>query len=109
MTEKRYKCDICKITIVESDLEDCLACPNCHSSMAVKEMCPNDTIECTHDILDGLAYCPICGEPCCPECKSHDVAQISRITGYLQEVGGWNAGKQQELKDRHRVNIPEGA
>jgi anaerobic ribonucleoside-triphosphate reductase len=33
------------------------------------------------------------------------VVQISRVTGYLQEVSGWNAGKQQELKDRARYTI----
>ena len=41
----------------------------------------------------------------CPECGSHDVVQISRVTGYLQEVSGWNAGKQQELKDRARYTV----
>jgi anaerobic ribonucleoside-triphosphate reductase len=41
----------------------------------------------------------------CPKCESHDVAQISRVTGYIQEVGGWNVGKQQELKDRKRYDV----
>jgi len=27
------------------------------------------------------------------------------VTGYLQEVSGWNAGKQQELKDRKRYTV----
>ena len=36
---------------------------------------------------------------------SHDVVQISRVTGYLQDVSGWNAGKQQELKDRVRYSV----
>jgi anaerobic ribonucleoside-triphosphate reductase len=31
--------------------------------------------------------------------------QISRVTGYLQDVAGWNAGKQQELKDRVRYSV----
>ncbi|MBP8676317.1 MAG: oxidoreductase, partial [Methanoculleus sp.] len=38
-------------------------------------------------------------------CGSHDVMQISRVTGYLQDVAGWNAGKQQELKDRVRYSV----
>jgi len=41
----------------------------------------------------------------CPECGSHDVVQISRVTGYMQDVAGWNAGKQQELKDRTHYSV----
>jgi len=108
MTEQKYKCHTCHIVIGESDLIGG-NCPKCESNFALKPMCENDTLACEHDIVDGLAYCPECGEPCCPECGCHDVSQISRVTGYLQEVSGWNAGKQQELKDRHRVNIPEDA
>ncbi len=40
----------------------------------------------------------------CPNCGSDDVDQISRITGYLQAVSGWNSAKRQELKDRKRYN-----
>ena len=29
----------------------------------------------------------------------------SRITGYYQNVSGWNKGKGRELKDRNRYNI----
>jgi anaerobic ribonucleoside-triphosphate reductase len=50
----------------------------------------------------------MCGEAVCPECGSHDVTQISRVTGYLQDVSGWNAGKQQELKDRTHYNAETG-
>jgi len=46
--------------------------------------------------------CPVCGSYMCPDCKNHAVEVISRITGYLQAVSGWNAGKRQELKERHR-------
>ena len=69
------------------------------------KMCPNDNNECGHDVIDGIAYCDLCGAPMCPECGCHDVSQISRVTGYLQEVAGWNAGKAQELKDRTRYTI----
>ncbi len=41
----------------------------------------------------------------CPKCGSHNVDYLSRITGYLQSVSGWNAGKKQELLDRNRVNL----
>ncbi|MHA1699651.1 MAG: anaerobic ribonucleoside-triphosphate reductase, partial [Promethearchaeota archaeon] len=43
----------------------------------------------------------------CSFCGSNDVEQYSRITGYYQAVSGWNAGKQQELKDRYRLSIDE--
>jgi len=109
MNEPKYKCHLCHLIIPETELEYGNACPKCHSSAAVKKMCKNDTNDCSHDVVDGLAYCPECGEAMCPVCECHDVAQISRVTGYLQEVSGWNSGKQQELKDRHRVNIIDGS
>ncbi|MCK4811705.1 MAG: hypothetical protein KAS74_05485 [Methanosarcinales archaeon] len=31
-----------------------------------------------------------------------NVEQLSRVTGYLQAVSGWNAAKRQELEDRKR-------
>jgi anaerobic ribonucleoside-triphosphate reductase len=34
------------------------------------------------------------------------VIQLSRVTGYIGDVKGWNAGKQQELKDRKRYDMP---
>jgi anaerobic ribonucleoside-triphosphate reductase len=44
----------------------------------------------------------------CPECGSHDVAQLTRITGYINDVAGFNNGKAQEVKDRVRSNIVQG-
>ncbi|KAF5416627.1 MAG: DNA polymerase [Candidatus Methanogaster sp.] len=38
----------------------------------------------------------------CPNCGSTNVEQLSRVTGYLQAVSGWNAAKKQELEDRKR-------
>lgn len=101
MTKKQYKCFICKIIIAENDLNEDGNCPICDG--VVKEMCPNDHCHCPHDIVDGVAYCSECGAPMCPICQSHDVSQVSRITGYLSDVSGWNTAKQQELKDRVRV------
>jgi ribonucleoside-triphosphate reductase (formate) len=40
----------------------------------------------------------------CPNCASEDVEHISRITGYLQAVSGWNGAKRQELSDRKRYD-----
>ena len=41
----------------------------------------------------------------CPKCNSTNVHVWSRITGYYQNVSGWNAGKLQELKDRRRYGV----
>ena len=102
----RYKCFTCNLIIDELSLVD-VNCPNCNIDLALKPMCSRDNITCNHDIVDSLAYCPDCGEPMCPICGCHDVSQISRITGYMGDVAGFNAGKAQELKDRHRVNISD--
>jgi hypothetical protein len=37
--------------------------------------------------------------------KGLDVEHITRVTGYMGKVKGWNPGKQQELKDRVRMNM----
>jgi anaerobic ribonucleoside-triphosphate reductase len=95
---RRFKCETCHHTFTETP-----PCPKCGSER-VEIMCPLDRVTCgTHpDPVSGIEYCPICGEGICPACGCHDVLQISRVTGYLQDVSGWNAGKQQELKDRTR-------
>ena len=56
-------------------------------------------------IVQGIEYCPICGHAMCPVCKNHNVEQLSRVTGYISSVGGWNDSKKQELKDRQRYQI----
>lgn len=43
----------------------------------------------------------------CPNCGSENVDQLSRVTGYIQAVSGWNNSKKQELKDRKRYEIGE--
>ncbi len=40
----------------------------------------------------------------CEKCHSKNLDYISRITGYLQSVSGWNEGKKQELLDRMRYS-----
>lgn len=61
-----------------------------------------------HDVNAGIAYCPECGAPICPKCHRHNVTQLSRVTGYVSSVGGWNEGKKQELKDRARYVVGIG-
>ncbi|UCG36492.1 MAG: anaerobic ribonucleoside-triphosphate reductase [Candidatus Bathyarchaeota archaeon] len=43
----------------------------------------------------------------CSRCGAgqEDLEHWSRITGYYQQLRGWNAGKVQEFKDRHRYTI----
>ncbi|NYZ80131.1 hypothetical protein H0N95_02675 [Candidatus Micrarchaeota archaeon] len=41
-------------------------------------------------------------ETTCIKCGSKNVDSWSRITGYLQDLEGWNRGKTQEFKDRFR-------
>ena len=59
---------------------------------------------CRRDQVGGILNCPICGEPMCPDCSNHSVTQLSRVTGYIQDVAGFNAGKKQELIDRTKYN-----
>jgi hypothetical protein len=37
--------------------------------------------------------------------NGRDVEHITRVTGYLSRVSGWNKGKTGELKDRDRIEI----
>ena len=101
--DRRYKCPVCHLVLSSADLIEG-RCPVCGEAEALRIMCPLDHTHCSHGVIESLAYCPLCGEPVCPECGSHDVAQMSRVTGYIQAVGGWNSGKRQELKDRSRYD-----
>jgi anaerobic ribonucleoside-triphosphate reductase len=72
-------------------------------------MCPADHLcTCIEDIHSGIKFCELCGDIICP-CGSHDNLGLSRITGYIQEVGnektGWNNGKKAELIQRQRYDI----
>jgi len=99
--DRRYKCPVCHLVLSPADLDEG-RCPVCGESAGLRIMCPLDHTHCPHAVVESLAYCPLCGEPVCPECGSHDVSQMSRVTGYMAAVSGWNRGKAQELKDRAR-------
>lgn len=92
-----FKCPRCFWIVSEQ------TCPICGENCS--PMCEQDTPSCQHEIVSGVAFCGKCGAAICPECGSHDVVQISRVTGYLQDVSGWNMGKVQELKDRKRYDL----
>ncbi len=97
MAPSRFRCHECLHVVRE---RPCPVCGNEHP----EPMCPRDHCHCNHPVVDGIASCPECSAAVCPRCGSHDVAQISRITGYLQAVSGWNSAKRQELKDRKKYN-----
>lgn len=61
--------------------------------------------KCTGDTVPNIAYCPVCGMAMCPVCKNHNVHQLSRVTGYIGNVSGWNEAKKQELKDRTHYDV----
>ena len=53
----------------------------------------------------------VCSEECAIEYEKslphtgRPIEHYSRITGYYQNVSGWNTGKKQELRDRIRYSI----
>jgi ribonucleoside-triphosphate reductase (formate) len=55
-----------------------------------------------------LTTCVSCGRTSrglhtsCQYCRSEEVEQITRITGYFTKLSSWNKGKIGELKDRYR-------
>jgi DNA-directed RNA polymerase subunit RPC12/RpoP len=105
--EQRYSCITCK-THFELEKTEKPICPLCGEKYIV-ERCARDPVggcHCALTIHAGrIAYCDICGAAICPQCGDHDVVQLSRVTGYLQAVEGWNGAKRQELKDRHRWEL----
>lgn len=58
-----------------------------------------------------LTVCKDCGKAegglhdSCGFCRSTNVDYVSRITGYMSSVSGWNAAKRQELEDRKRIQV----
>jgi len=61
--------------------------------------------KCNKEMVANTAECPLCGHPMCPDCGNHCVEQLSRVTGYLSTVSGWNESKKQEFEDRTRYDL----
>lgn len=64
-------------------------------------------LKCHREQVPLTGTCFMCGKPICPDCMNHVVEQVSRVTGYLSSVSGWNAAKRQEFLDRERYNLGE--
>jgi hypothetical protein len=64
--------------------------------------------KCHREMVPNTKECPLCGHPICPDCGNHVVDVISRVTGYLSTVSGWNEAKQQEFNDRTRYDVGGG-
>lgn len=89
-------------------------CPNC-GEKDPELMCKIDAYSIvlgikgkncrTGEVIAGTDLCPICGRPMCPKCYNHSVVSLSRVTGYVQDLSGWNNAKRQELLDRQRYAI----
>lgn len=75
-----------------------LKCP-VHSWVVV------NNAKCNRELVPNTILCPVCGNPCCPDCKNHQVEVISRVTGYMSTVSGWNEAKKQEFEDRNRYDL----
>lgn len=97
-----HKCEKCRYILQDSDLIEG-KCPECKG--AVVEMCECDSGSCSCGVVDGIKICEKCGGFVCPECGSHDVSPISRVTGYYSPVDAWAKGKTQELLDRVRYDV----
>lgn len=98
----RYKCESCFAMFDEKFLVDG-RCPECGGEQILKTCEHDHACECSLDVTGGMTKCPTCGAYTCP-CGSHNVIVISRITGYMQPLSGWNAAKVAEFEDRTRYD-----
>ena len=110
MDDERYRCEDCHLFVKVDDVvfkgeKKIPCCPVCGAE--IPKACPNDHCHCSHAVSEGFAVCKLCGKFMCPTCYSHDVLVLSRVTGYYQDVGGFNEAKVQELKDRHHTENSE--
>jgi ribonucleoside-triphosphate reductase len=56
------------------------------------------TCDDCHTVVGGL-------HETCPKCGSAALEKYARITGYTQNVGGFNRAKVEEVKNRHKYTI----
>jgi ribonucleoside-triphosphate reductase len=87
--------------------------PNTEAIMELTKKIATKTALQYMSFTKDLTICDDCGNTAggiqteCPKCKSTKIQVWSRITGYYQNIKGWNKAKLQELKDRQRYTEPE--
>lgn len=82
---------------IQADFDaNVLSCP-VHQYAKVHGLCKRTT--------GGTKKCQICGHYVCPGCLNHAADRMSRVTGYIQLVSGWNSAKTQEFEDRTRYTL----
>lgn len=79
-------------------LDNPLDCP-------VQQWIEHNKRGCGKKVVPNTMRCPICDNPICSSCFSHEATQLSRVTGYISDTDGWNASKKQEFEDRTRTPI----
>lgn len=80
-----------------------VVCPICNDQL--EATCEQDhECTCAEEITSGTNVCPACNQFTCP-CGAHDAFVVSRITGYLGELSGWNNGKRAEFNDRTHYDV----
>jgi Anaerobic ribonucleoside-triphosphate reductase len=99
----KFKCIVCKIFFNAEKPSTCPQCGNAESITSADCDCDHPC-SCLDEVQGGIRFCPKCGKIVCL-CGSNDCVGISRVTGYMQDVSGWNAGKAQELKDRVHYDV----
>jgi rRNA maturation protein Nop10 len=81
MVEKiSYRCYTCYSMFYIGEEKVCPKCGEKH----IEKMCKDDPGECTcaHEVHESIKICDTCNKPMCPECGSHSVVAISRVTGF---------------------------
>lgn len=108
-----YSCNQCKTIIPQNQVAieinggniEIPHCPDCGSQVVL--MCERDHLcRCRDSIFPTVFICHICGKPTC-QCGAHDVEVVSRITGYMSSLSGWNKAKVAEFHDRVRTDPRE--
>ncbi len=119
-----FRCNHCKYifrSVCPSDVEmiirGCIneTCPLCETD-AIDLICKvdvysiylkvNNIVDCRKaTIIPKTDLCPVCRRSICPICYNHNCIGLSRVTGYIQDISGWNEAKKQELIDRKRYTI----
>jgi len=83
---------------IGESLEDGESCKNLIKKVAHKTRLPYFTVTPTYTICENHGFMP--GEyPTCPSCGG-STEVYSRVVGYFRPVRNWNAGKQEEFRQR---------